>query len=230
MIVDCQGKPNLLGAVDRIITANFPPFTGVYDTDFDRLNGKRHHPTVLATTDQNDLELSLVASEALDEFLREFGDAKKIADFEQENQLSVLEHLQTTSQEFGQLRYLNEKLGLNVQFERLSPYRFVSEDTWMLDRPSLISEYARLSQLSASDVEAFVQSHCPARSRWAMSQGHDTISILRVGLRKRIGKTQISDSDILKVLRIAYPDKTLYQSQMYYDLRAIEAKLPVKIF
>lgn len=69
--------------------------------------------------------------------------------------MSVLEHLQTTSQEFGQLRYLNEKLGLNVQFERLSPYRFVSEDTWMLDRPSLISEYARLSQLSASDVEAF---------------------------------------------------------------------------
>lgn len=78
MIVDCQGKPNLLGAVDRIITANFPPFTGVYDTDFDRLNGKRHHPTVLATTDQNDLELSLVASEALDEFLREFGVRRKL--------------------------------------------------------------------------------------------------------------------------------------------------------
>lgn len=229
-IVDCQGKQHLLGAVDRICQTNFPPVAGVYDPDFDRLHGLIHFPDLLVPTDENDLELTLIASEALNALLYEFGDAEKIADFETVHQVSVLQHLEQTSKNFGQLRFLNAKLQHRVDFAKLSPHRFVAVDSWNLDRTSLVSEYARLSGLTAVDVDALIRRHCTQTPNWSMCQGHDTISILRAGLRSRIGKTQIGEEDVLRVLRIAFSRELLQKSRMYRALRVIESKRLVKLF
>lgn len=229
-LVDCEGKEHLLGAVNQISQSNFPPVAGVYDPDFDRLQGRIHFPDLLAPTDENDLELTLIVSEALNSLLHEYGDSSKIADFEATHQISVLQHLEQTSRQFGQLRFLNAQLKHQVDFANLSPYRFVSSDSWHLDKTSLVSEYAKLSQLSVNDVEGLIQRHCPQTPNWSMSQGHDTISILRAGLRCRIGKTQISEKDVLRVLRIAFSRELLQKSQMYRALRVIESRQPVALF
>ncbi|MBT9488151.1 MAG: DUF4435 domain-containing protein [Rubrivivax sp.] len=229
-IVSCEGKPNLLGASALIQRLGISSVAGVYDPDFERLFGVSHHPNILAPTDHNDLELTLIASDALSSLLHEFGDPGQIADFESNQGKSVADHLEATSRQFGQLRYLNEILRHQVDFDRLSPYRFVSADTWTLDRPALISEYAILSGLAVPDVETLIQTHCPQAPTWCLSQGHDTVRVLAQGLRRRIGRKQMSEQDVARVLRIAFSLELLQRSGMYRSLRTLESRLPAPLF
>lgn len=229
-IVNCEGKPNLLGASAIIQRIGLSSVAGVYDPDFERLFGVTHHPNILTPTDHNDLELTLIASDALNSLLHEFGDADQIADFERIQGVTIAQHLEATSRQFGQLRYLSGTLGHRVDFDRLSPYRFVSPDTWLLDRDALLAEYAILAGLTVAAVDALVQSGCPQAPSWWLSQGHDTCRVLAQGLRRRIGKKQLSDQDIAKVLRIAFSLELLQQSVMYRSLRSFEARLPVPLF
>ncbi len=229
-IVNCEGKPNLLGASALIQRLGISAVAGVYDPDFERLFGVTHHPNILTPTDHNDLELTLIASDALNSLLHEFGDPDLIADFERTHGISVAHHLEATSRQFGQLRYLSGTLRHQVDFDRLSPYRFVSADTWTLDRPALISEYAILSGLTGPDVETLVQTHCPQAPNWCLSQGHDTVRVLAQGLRRRIGRKQMSEQDVARVLRIAFSLELLQQSVMYRSLRSLEATLPAPLF
>jgi hypothetical protein len=229
-IVNCEGKPNLLGASDLVQRLGISAVAGVYDPDFERLFGITHYPNILAPTDQNDLELTLITSDALNALLHEFGDPGQIADFEKTQGVSVVHHLELTSRQFGQLRYLSSSLRHQVDFDRLSPYRFVSAETWTLDRPALISEYALLSGITAADVENLLQTNCPQAPNWRLSQGHDTVRILAQGLRRRIGRKQMSEQDVARVLRIAFSLELLQQSVMYRSLRSLEATLPASLF
>lgn len=230
-LVNCEGKPNLLGASDIVQRNAIASVIGVYDPDFDRLCGISHYPNMLTPTDHNDLELTLIASEALDMIIHEFGDPVQIADFECSQGITVAQHLEKTSGQFGQLRYLNEILRHKVDFERLSPYRFVSLDSWMLDRPALISEYARLAGLVPADIEGLLESNSPkVVNCWCLCQGHDTVKILAQGLRRRIGKKQISEQDVARVLRVAYSLDFLKQTEMYRALLSLESKLSEPLF
>lgn len=229
-IVNCEGKLNLLGATVQIQHAGLKSVAGVYDPDFERLLGVTHHPDVLTPTDHNDLELTLIASDALNRLLHEFGDPDLINDFERSQGLTVVEHLEFTSRQFGQLRYLNCILDLRVDFDRLSPFRFVSADTWLLDRAALVSEYANLCGLNVENVESLIDSKCTQAQRWCLSQGHDTVRILARGLRRRIGRKQIGEQDVVRVLRIAFSFELLQQSSMFRSLCEIQKALPSRLF
>jgi hypothetical protein len=229
-ILICQGKPNLLGASELARGKGLSRVVGVYDPDFDRLLNILPLSDTLVQTDQNDLELTFLVSDACKKILDEFGDEKLIADFERENTVSVLGHLQAISRQFGQLRFLSNFLEHRINFDRLSPYRFVSENTWRLDRSALISEYASLAVLSVENLESLLQTHTPTERGWCLSQGHDSMKILAQGLRRRIGKQQISDDGLLKIFRIAYSKELLQKSLMYKSLRSIEQTLQCVIF
>jgi len=229
-IVNCEGKENLLGASAIVKKTENLSVAGIYDSDFEKIFGITHHPEILTPTDHNDLELTLIASGALDTLLHEFGDADKIAEFEATNETKIAQHLELTSRHFGELRYLNETLGHKVDFDRLSPYRFVSSETWIIDRAGLISEYAKLSNLSPQDVDRLIQTHCPKTPAWQLSQGHDAVRILAQGLRRRIGRRQISEPDVARVLRIAFSTDFLQQSCMYKALHEIQKKLAFPLF
>lgn len=229
-IVSCEGKPNLLGASALVQRLGLSSVAGVYDPDFERLFGVTHHPTILAPTDHNDLELTLIASQALTTLLHEFGEPQQIREFEQSHGTSVSSHLEATSRQFGKLRYLNAALGHGVDFDRLSPYRFVSPDTWTLDRTALVSEYSRFAGTTIAELEILLEMHCPLAADWCLSQGHDTLRVLAQGLRRRIGRKQISEQDVARVLRIAFTLELLQQSLMYRSLRVFESKLPAPIF
>ena len=229
-IVNCEGKPNLVGACDVVETRGLSTVVGVYDPDFERLLGITFHPNILTPTDQNDLELTLIASDALSILLLEYADPSQIADFEKSQNLTLVKHLEATSRGFGQLRYLSGKLGHQVDFERLSPYRFVSVDTWLLDKGALITEYATLCGLSVFEVDLLVQLHCPPSSNWSLSQGHDTVKVLAQGLRRRIGRNQMDEKVVAKVLRIAFSRESLRQSNMYKFLFEFAGRLSAPIF
>jgi hypothetical protein len=144
--------------------------------------------------------------------------------------MTVAEHLESTSREFGQLRYLNCVFNHCVDFGRLSPFRFVSADTWLLNRAALVDEYAELCGLSVADVESLILSNCTKPQSWCLSQGHDTVRILAQGLRNRIGRKQLHEQDVARILRIAFSIELLQQSVMYKSLCAIQERLPARLF
>lgn len=229
-VVACEGKPNLLGAATLISAQGIPGVVGVYDPDFERLLGVRHSPHMLTPTDGNDLEVTLLSSEAVELMLHEFADSALVQSFEQSQGLTAPEHVEQISAEFGKLRFLSGVFGHQVDFDRLSPYRFISADDWLLDRSSLLAEYSALASISQQSVETALQTHCVATARWAYSQGHDCVRILAQGLKRRIAKKQICEQDVAKILRISYSSEMLQRSSMYAYLKGLESALPEPLF
>lgn len=229
-IVNCEGRPNLLGVSVLLTRKGIASVAGVYDADFDHLHGVTHSPNMLAPTDENDLEVTILASDAIEALMAEYAEESLVADFEKNEGVSPAIYLEQVCREFGQLRLLSRVQGHNVDFDRLSPYRFVSQETWKLDRDALLREYATLAGMSCQDLEAQLQAVVPAAKRWGLCQGHDAVRILAQGFRKRIGRKQISEHDLAKVLRIAYSNELLRVSRMFATLQALETLLKVKIF
>ena len=227
--VDCGGRPTLIGAALKIEQAAIPAVAGVYDPDFDRLHGTAlHSPNILVRTDSNDLETTLLRSGALDYLLSEYTDTALLASFESKSGISVAAHIERTSRKFGRLRFLNSVKGHCVNFDQLSPYRFVSIDNWTLNLAELNAEYSKLA--SISNLDTALIAHCPPAPDWAYSQGHDAVRILAQGLRRTIGKQQMDEQEVMRLLRLAYTETMLKQTSMYTSLRTIEPRLPMQLF
>jgi len=229
-IVNCEGKPNLFGATDLLMQSELKCISGIYDPDFDRLMGVEFRRSILAQTDANDLELTLMLSDALSLVLSELADEALLSDFENASGSTVIDHLERVSRHFGELRFLNRILDHRVDFDKLSPYRFVSNEQWELDLTGLRSEYAALSGVPIEVLPTLISSHCPQGVAWQLSQGHDTLRILACGLRQRIGKRQIKEKDLLGYLRVGYSLELLKASRMYGELTVLEQNLPAPIF
>lgn len=228
--VTCEGKPNIIGAAALVNELGLTAVAGVYDPDFERLLGVIHSPNILVPTDGNDLEVTLVVSGALKFVLHEYADEKLVEDFENQAGMSVIDYLESVSAEFGRLRFLNNRLDHKVNFDRLSPYRFVSVADWSLDRAGLHAEYAALSSTDPHALRDAIAAHCPPTVSWGYSQGHDCLRILTQGLKQRIGRRQVKERDVVRILRTAYSAEMLQSSAMYASLRMIESSLRAPLF
>lgn len=229
-MVTCEGKQNIIGTAVLAGKLGLTAVAGVYDPDFERLRGITHCPKILVPTDRNDLEVTLVVSGALSILLHEYGDEKLIGEFQADTGVSVPDHIENVSSEFGRLRFLNDRLSHEVDFDKLSPYRFVSVADWSLDREGLHAEYAALSSTDPNALLDAIEAHCPPTVGWGYSQGHDCLRILAQGLKRRIGRRQMPEQEVARVLRIAYSVEMLQSSAMYASLRVIENSLHTYLF
>jgi Protein of unknown function (DUF4435) len=229
-IVNCEGKPKLLRATELLFESGLCNFVGVYDPDFERLRGISHFPHALVSTDENDLELTLIRSQALENVLGEFADDVLVADFERLERMTVVEHVERASRQFGELRLLNDLLSHRVNFDELSPNRFIADDTWKVDRAALHAEYASRAGVSLDTLPDLIGKHCLFNGDWRVSQGHDTLKILARGLRRRIGRHQLNERQLLSAIRLAYSAELLRDTNMYKSLRKLEQSLSTHLF
>lgn len=229
-IVICEGKPNLLGVAEAIGPDLENRVVGIFDTDLDILLGKINEFQFLAQTDKNDLELTLLASQAYGRVLHEYADEGRLSRFEQEIGSTALEYIERASREFGCLRLLNSRYSHRVDFDKLSPYRFISKESQDLDFDSLRKTYSELAAISQHDLESALLEHCPAAAPWTYSQGHDALRILAIVLQKSIGRIQVKEDGIFRAFRLAYSDEMLRQSNMFKSLTAISAQKSLQIF
>jgi hypothetical protein len=227
-LVDCEGKTNLLGSAE-ILNGNFTKIVGVFDADFDRHRGIVCPHNFLVHTDENDLEIMLLRSNAFNTFKNEFTQAPLVQSFEQGIGASVLEHIENVSRAFGQLRFLSCVSGHNVDFDSLSPYRFVSAANWLLDHAGLKAEYAALANITVLALEVNLTAYCPPLPAWAYSQGHDTVRILAQGLKRTIANAHMSEHDVTRILRIAYTQDMLRQAPLYAWLDTFQKQLPAPV-
>ena len=211
-----NGKPNVEGALERLDRRSFQGALGIVDDDFDSLQGRQRSSLNLIMTDAHDLECMLLRSTALERVLAEFGNRKKIQDFERIYDCTVRDALLERGLEFGRLRWLVLRKGWNIPFSHLKPQRFMNQASWNVCINRLHAEtIALILSEDITDLNTELES-LPSADPWSLCQGHDLVSILRIGLLKVLGNLKVSKgvNDIASMLRSAFDDQELQSSHL----------------
>ncbi|NJO17073.1 MAG: DUF4435 domain-containing protein [Thioploca sp.] len=209
-IVICGGKQNLIGAIERLDGKKFSGILGQADDDFDSLEGKLIPSLNLVYTETHDLECLLFKSTAFNKILAEYGNRKKIADFENTHHKTVRDALLERGLIYGCLRWLAFRRwlvsGEKIEFNRFQPSNFTDEKTWSIKKDELyqafIQQYA--NHLTLDDLRAEI-AQLPHVDPWKICQGHDLIKILAIGLKQVLGpagtKKGVGPDQIAPILR-----------------------------
>ena len=223
-LVDGEGKPNVVGAVDRLDTEGIRGVLGIVDDDYDSLMGIVRTSRNLVATDAHDLECLLCRSPALDKVLAEFGIASKIQEFEEAAGVDVRSALLDRTTVFGRLRWAAMCHHLDIEVSAIRVPRFIDIDTWTVDGEELTRVASSGSSPRDCDVLKRRIAELPFADPWRVARGHDMIQILRIGLMRVLGTLPASKGteDIARVLRAAMSLDELQRTTLHADMRTWE--------
>lgn len=235
-IVHCGGKSNLLGLLELYVEHGYAGIAAVADADFDRLFGRINAHWCLSYTDNCDLESTLIISNALQRILSEYGDESKIGSFEKVSERQIQEHLRLLASFFGGLRLVNEVKNYRVDFEKLSPYKYINNTSWALDEVTLAQDFLNLAGITNEQL-VLDQNELNANfflEPWSLVQGHDCIRILAIGLTPSIigvtGQKSVSPAELQKAFRLTFDADDLTQTTMYRDLARVQMRHGAQLF
>lgn len=219
-----NGKPNVEGAIARLDMSRFRGALGVVDDDFDALKRRSRTSPNLIGTDTHDLECTLIRSPALERVLAEFGSAAKIRELEDRECHSIRDALLERGLEFGRLRWVAQRRGWEIPFDKLGPERFLQRETWLVLRNELHDAAVETGAVpSTGDLRAALET-LPVADPWLVCQGHDLVSILRIGLMRILGSLKPSTGvDVIAaMLRGAFDDQQLHGGHLGAAIRGWE--------
>ena len=227
-LVDGEGKPNVVGAVERLDAEDTRGVLGTVDDDYDSLMDTSHETRNLVATDAHDLECLLCRSRALDAVLAEFGVPSRIREFEEAAGVDVRTGLLERTLVFGRLRWAALRHDLDIDFGAIRVPQFVDVDTWTVDSDQLAHAVPRGGSPDDYDVLQRRLAELPLADPWRVAHGHDMIQILRIGLRQVLGTLPASKGteDIGHVLRAAMSQEDFNGTRLCADMRAWERANP----
>jgi len=219
-IVLAEGKQNLLGAIQKLDSRQFPGALGIIDDDYDSLEDRRYPSCNLLVTEVRDLECMLLRSPALERVLAELGNPVKIQSFEEQAGLSIRAKLLENGLIFGRLRWLDKRQTWGLNFDKLAPSRFIDRKLWCVDKIGLFESAASAAGLKDADELKRLLHTLPHVDPWLICQGHGLIEILRLGLQEALGdqKSSYGKSNISSNLRLAFHAAELTLTQLYRDI------------
>ncbi len=227
-----NGKTNVEGALVRLDRASFRGALGVVDDDFDRLEGRVRPSVNLIGTDTHDLECMLIRSPALERVLAELGSPAKVRELEQREGRSIRDALLERGLAHGRLRWLAQRQGWEIPFAKLGPERFLDRDAWTIAGEHLYDAAVMTGAVPSIDHLRQGLESLPTADPWSVCQGHDLVSILRVGLTKVLGSLKSSKgvADIAAMLRSAFDECELRDGHLGAAIRAWEAgNMPYRV-
>ena len=221
-LVDGEGKPNVVGGIQRLDAANFAGVLGIVDSDYDPLNGMDVESENLLVTDAHDLECLLCRSSALDKVLAEYGNRAKIEKFESETGADVRTGLLERALVFGRVRWAAVRDPV-IDLGEFRIRRFMDENTWSVSSEESICN----TSCDSREVAALIHriDDLPEADPWYVVHGHDMVEILRIGLRHVLGEIPASTGvkEIGRVLRAAMNREDLQETRLWTDIRGWEA-------
>ena len=223
-LVNGEGKPNVVGAIDRLDAKNTTGVLGIVDEDYDSLMGIRHKSRNLLTTGSHDLECVLCRSSALDVVLAEFGVASKIQAYEEQAGKTVRSGLLRRAMVFGRLRWAAIRHKLEIDVAAIRVPQFVDIKTWNVDGDELFRVVSRTASPHTFQVLKRRTRELPTADPWLVVRGHDMIQILRIGLMRVLGQLPASTGtkDITRVLRAAMSREELRRTTLWTEVRTWE--------
>ena len=222
-LIDGMGKQNVLRGLRRLDEINFRGALGVVDSNHDHLQDMPLPSANLVATDAHDLECLLCRSPALERVLAEYGDADKIARFEQGHGMDVRTALLDRGLAFGRLRWAARRFEPSLGLGNINPRRFVDERTWVVDDEQLVRVASSSAEVDVQMLQREV-TQLPPQDPWRVVRGHDLIEILRIGLCRVLGSLQANTGvgAIARLLRQAMEMQDLQSTGLREDMRRWE--------
>ncbi|MEH2113837.1 DUF4435 domain-containing protein [Nostoc sp.] len=229
-LVETSGKPSskqrAIDILKILEQSNFQGVLAIVDADFDRLETLLYTSPNLLRTDSHDLETMLINSPAFNKVLAEFGSEEKIAQFNPNIRLVLLEN----GMSVGYLLWISKCEGLNLTFDGIKFSKFIDEQTLQIDELKLIQEVKNKSQaysLRDEDLQKQLKSQKSNNyDPWQICCGHDLVEVLSIGLRKVLGSNKAADvepNSLERSLRLAYEEIYFRHTQLYLDIRTWES-------
>ncbi len=234
-IVIAHSKDNVRGVVKEMSGRRRDRKTlGIMDPDLERLRGRHARPP-LFHTDCRDMEMMAIRSNALDDVISEYGDPEKVDRFE-ERFGPIRDALVSSSYPIGLLMFISQERGLNLSFKNLTFNRFINPASMALDARQMVSEVldnSRSARIGRKELLRILNDEAEQLDdMWEAARGHDTISILLIGLKRSFGGFNASGLDegsLGGALRLAFSDECFRSTRLYADTTewADEAGIPL---
>lgn len=231
------GKSNAVEALDLLEDEAFPGVVALVDADFDRIHGIDHGLQNLVMTDGHDMDLTIMASDALEKYLSKVAEAEKLQKFGADSTTLVRETIYNSASPVACCRYLSDRETFMLAFRRLG-FDFIEEATLNCDVNHMIDDIMVLSpaaRCSAAELKNRLSAfRISEYDLYQLLNGHDTATILGVALRKILGSLDRSETYGAKIegaLRDLFEPYMFYATKMFLMLRDWEQENPrYKIF
>ncbi|MGI6009138.1 MAG: DUF4435 domain-containing protein [Methanomethylophilus sp.] len=221
-IVIAHSKDNVRRSVAECMTRRADSrVVGITDADMDRLLNRKRDPPVFMT-DRNDMEATVMCSEALDDVLAEYGDPEKIKNFENKHG-KVRDAIARAAGPVCLLMYISYRRGMNLSFKDLDHSKFVNPKTLENDIPRMVSTvYAQsMGQMYpknaiADQVRSLQKSL--GDDLWQAVRGHDAVAVLSMALRDNFGSynaKRLYSGELGGALRLAYGPSYFKDTDLY---------------
>lgn len=238
-IIPCMGKENLLDAITELKKSGFCGVLGFADRDFTEILGDPNVSGEIVFTDENDMEIMILCSAALDAVLEEFGNQKRISSTVEAEGMSVRDLIFSSASVVGTLRLLSQKKGWSLQFEGMT-YKFVSNKSYFLDGAKTVKHVLARSNfkvdMEENDIVTFIRSSgmLPDIPKKNLCCGHDCVRILGRALKSALGNSgEFNNNDgavnLEKILRLAYEFEYFKKTNAYDEIRNWETISGLKI-
>ena len=221
-IVIAGGRTTVCGAVLRAYHIGQAGILGAIDDDHDSICGLPIPSPHIVRTDARDIESLLLRSAALELVIHELGAHAKIATFEAAEGVTVREALVRRGLIFGKLRLLDKQNGWKFNFDDLSPWRFADAHNWTIDESAVITYVsAQLKLTPAALTSSLAAISVP--DPFLILHGRDTVNILAMGLRSKLGNHQDRIERVCQMLRLAFDDAMAAACSLFQQIRSWEA-------
>ena len=237
-IVVCMGKEKLFDAIAALNESEFPGAVAIADRDYAEALGLRIRERNVILSDENDVEIMILCSPALDHVLREYGVADRISEVLEREGRSVRELVFRVACFVGALRLLSQMEAWNLSFDGMR-YRFVDNNSYFLNEMRTVQHILGRSERRPEIPEVEVLERARAKCAAAedekdMCCGHDCLRVLGRGLRRDFGNTNRFNNeagcvDLGRVLRLAYEFAYFRQTRVYHEVRAWEETSGFKV-
>ena len=228
-ITICMGKENLLDAVTELKDSGFCGVLGFADQDFAKFLGFPTFNGEIVFTDENDMEIMILCSEALDKVLQEFGSEDKILKTEETEGMSVKDLIFKSASIIGTLRLLSQREKWFLQFEKMK-YKFVANNSYLLNELPTVKHILGRSEFKVSMTEdeilKFIRCNCIRQDipKKNLCCGHDCVRILGKALKSTLGNSKGFNNDdgaatLEKILRLAYEFEHFKKTNAYNGIR-----------
>ncbi|AMK13823.1 hypothetical protein AUP07_0774 [methanogenic archaeon mixed culture ISO4-G1] len=219
-ILPAYSKSNVINVLRKMESRRDGKVLGIVDRDLDDLNGKTVVPP-LFYTDNRDMEMMLIVSNALDDVLMEYADRDRMERFCRGSN-HVRDVILDAAYPLGLLMYVSHVRGYNLNFKGLNFHDFIDRRTLSTDVQKMVQaviENTLGCELSKRAVVKDLQSHMASHpDHRALSRGHDAVSILLIGLKEVFGSynsSALNEGSLGGALRLAFSFDDFRETELY---------------
>lgn len=186
-MINCNGKSNVLDAVEINQNGGFEDCLGFVDLDFDRVLNAEIDDDDIVCSEHHDFDLDICATSVIERYLVEVADPQKMNTFE--NVAACVDALLLALKPLSAMRFANVRHGLGYSFRNIDLENFF--DGSILDIGEMVDRVSqgRFNSVECKDaLRAQIDRYCDSEiDLWQLTNGHDFMAGLGIALRNRIG-------------------------------------------